>query len=207
MEKKFTEKESLNVIMGMIENAKTNVQSGLGYHFLLWGYLVILAGLNNFIFFGKLWQYYGWTLMLPIGFIGSFIIGWRNARKTRFYTYTDRIVGGTWIAFAVGMAIMFSAYPILRSLGDVSGEYIAGAYYMFYPILLLIAAAGLFVSGMAYRFKPLKFGAMICWACAIGCFFTPMRYDILLYIIAFVFGYIIPGHILICKDSKANKNV
>lgn len=202
MEKKITEKESLDLIVGMIESAKTNIRtSGFSGYILLWGYLVVLAGLTNFIFFGERWATIGWLIMLPIGVTGNIILSRKDSfRKARVYTYTDKIVGNTWLAFGISMAVMF--VPIFRLVKPTPT-----AYLFFYIILLLLAAMALFISGVAYRFKPLKLGAIACWICAIGCFFVPWRYNILLYIIGFVVGYIIPGHMITRKDNRASKNV
>lgn len=197
----MTEKESLDFIVEMIENAKANIQKGSGAYFLLWGYLVSLAGLTNFIFYRETWAGFAWLAMLPLGFIGEIFIRRKmNRHKKRTYTYTDRIVGGTWLAFSISMGIM-----LIAGFGFIKVP--NGSYYFFYIILLLLAALALYISGVAYRFKPLKFGAIACWVCAASCFFVPWRYNILLYVIGFVIGYIIPGHLLIRKDSKANENV
>lgn len=203
MEKKFTEKESLDLIVGMIENAKTNLQKGLGKHFLLWGYLVTIAGLINFIFWGKSGASLGWLFMLPIGGIGSIIIGKRNMRTTRYYTHIDIIIGVVWAAFAISMGVItfaaFNPFKIIFLTWD--------KFFFFYPTLLTIAAMALYISGRAYRFKPLTYGAFICWACAITCYFIEPRYNTLLYCIGFILGYIIPGHMIIRKGGEADTNV
>ena len=195
MENKFTEKESLDLIMGMIENAKTNLRKGLGHHFLLWGYLVAIAGLTNFVFWGERWASLGWLAMLPFGVIGGFIIGRKNARNTKHYTHIDKIVGVAWSAFAISLIVItfaaFNPFNVLKITWD--------KIFLFYPTMLTIAAMAIFISGKAYRFKPLVCGALICWACALACYFVSPRYNILLYVIGFVMGYIIPGHLIIRK--------
>ena len=197
MEKKFTEKESLDLIIGMIENAKSNLQKGLGKHFLLWGYLVVAAGLTNFIFWGERWAPLGWLFMLPIGVVGAIIIGRQNSRKTRHYTHIDKLVGVVWSTFAISLAVItfaaFNPFHIIAITWD--------NLFFFYPTLLTIAAMAIYISGRAYRFKPLIYGAFICWACALACYYTEPRYNVLLYIIGFVLGYIIPGHMIIRKGS------
>ncbi|MDR0661470.1 MAG: hypothetical protein LBG19_11955 [Prevotellaceae bacterium] len=203
MEKKFTEKESLDLIVGMIENAKTNVRKGLGKHFLLWGYLVTFAGLMNFIFWGKSWAFLGWLGMLPIGIIGGFIIGRRNAREARYYTHIDKIVGFVWTGFSISLAVItFAVFNPFMLINLTRGN-----LFFFYPSMLTIAAIALFISGKAYQFKPLIYGAFICWACAVICYFTELRYDTLIYVIGFMLGYIIPGHMIMHKGSNTNRNV
>lgn len=197
MEKKITEQESIDLIVGMIENAKTNLRKGLGSHFLLWGYLVTLAGLTNFIFWGKPWASLGWLAMLPFGIIGGIIIGRRNARKTKHYTHIDMLVGSVWLAFSISLGVItFAAFNPLRIIPLTWSN-----LFFFYPILLTLAAMAIYISGKAYRFKPLIYGAFICWACAIGCYFVDTRYDVLLYVIGFAMGYIIPGHLIIRKGK------
>lgn len=203
MEKNFTEKESLNLIVGMIENAKTNLQKGLGKHFLLWGYLVTIAGLTNFIFWGERWASYGWLFMLPIGIVGAIIIGRQNARQTRYYTHIDMLIGVVWAAFAISLAVITLA--AFNPFGAISISW--KNMFFFYPVLLTIAAMAIYISGKAYRFKPLIYGAFICWACAVACYFVPIRYNILMYVIGFALGYIVPGHMIIRKGGKTAINV
>ena len=203
MEKKFTEKESLDLIIGMIDNAKANLQKGLGKHFLLWGYLVVFASLTNFIFWGKQWAAIGWLIMLPIGAVGAIIIGRKNSRETRYYTHVDKLIGVVWSAFTISMAAItlaafnpFGVIPLTWS-----------NLFLFYPTLLALAAMALFISGKAYRFKPLIYGAVVCWVCAITCYFVELQYNVLLYCIGFLLGYIVPGHLIIRKGGKTNQDV
>lgn len=190
MEKKFTEKESLDLIIGMIENAKSNVQKGLGHQFLLWGYLVVLAGLANFAFFGHKWATLGWLIMVPVGLVGCLIISRKNKRITKVYTHADRFIGNVWIAFAISMGVIllpaFNIVPLSP-----------GGHRLFYVTALILAAMATFISGAIYSFKPLKIGAAVCWICAFICFFVSWRYNILLYAIGFFFGCLVPGHMII----------
>ena len=192
MENKFTEKESINLILGMIENAKQNVKKGLGLYFLLWGYLVVLAGLVNFIFFGNRWASIGWLIMIPIGLLGNIIITRKNKQIAKVYTHADRFIGNVWLAFGISLCIL-----LLPAFGLVAIP--SGGFFMFYIAMLVVAGMAIFISGAIYSYKPLKFGAVICWACALGCFFVSWRYNILLYTIGFFFGYLVPGHMIIRK--------
>lgn len=196
MEKNFSEKESLELIVSMIENAKSNIKTGFGRNFLLWGYLVCLAGLTNFIFYGKPYAWYGWALMMPVGLILGFYFRFKSNKQVKVYTYTDRIVGNVWLAFAISMVITtmpaFGLIPATR-----------GWFFLFYPVLLMFAAMATFVSGIAYRFKPLVYGAIVCWVSAIVCMFiNNHRYSVLIYTITFAIAYIIPGHMLNQKEKK-----
>ncbi len=197
MEKKFTEKESLDLIIGMIENAKSNVKKGLGLYSLLWGYLVVLAGLTNFIFYGQKWATLGWLIMIPVGLVCSIFIARRTKRIRKVYTHADRFVGSVWIAFGISMALMlFSAFDLVPLS--------PGGYRLFYVVLLILAAVATFVSGTIYNFKPLKIGAIVCWACAIACFYVSWRYNILLYVVGFFFGALIPGHMIVASKKIAS---
>ncbi len=197
MENKLTEKESLDLIVGMIENAKQNVQKGFGNHFLLWGYFVLVSGLWQFLTLNtSLHEYsgWGWLLMIPVTLVGRFIINRKRNRAGRVYTYTDALIANTWLAFGISIGVL--AIPVF-GLMKASGN----SFY-FYPALLFLASVALLVSGTAYRFSLLKWGAVVCWLCGFACYFVSWKYNVLLNVVAFVLAFIIPGHLLNRKEGR-----
>ncbi len=198
MENRLTEKESLDLITSMIENAKGNVRKGLGDHFLLWGYLVCLAGLWQFFTMQtELHSYsgFGWLFMIPIGLVGTLLINRKFKRQLKVYTYTDALVVSAWRAFGISMGItLIPAFGLM--------EIPTGGFFYFYVTLLLLASVAVMVSGTAYRFRPLQLGAVVCWVCALICYFVSWKYNVLLYVIAFFLAYIIPGHLINRKGSS-----
>jgi hypothetical protein len=185
MEPEMTEKESLELISKMINTAKSQIDKSNAFFYLLWGYLVVAASLLHYSLcvFWNLWKYapYAWLLM----FVGVFIsipYSRQMGKKRKVSTYIGRIIGYLWIGYAISISLLFFASR------DFS------LYYT--PVILLFVAFAIFVSGIAFKFKPLIVGAIICWICAAITFRFQAMEQLLINAFAITAGYIIPGHLI-----------
>jgi hypothetical protein len=188
-ESPFTEKESILLIEQMINNAKRNFQDN-SFHFLLWGWLVLLAAVTEYIllnFVNYSYHFIVWPIIMPLGGITAAIYGYMQGKKSTVKTYTDQFMGYLWTAFIISllMIIFFGS-----KIGHAS-----------YPIIIILYGIGTFVSGGAMKFKPLIYGGICCWIIAGIAFFASFSNQLLLLSLSLLVSYIIPGHIL-----KANKN-
>lgn len=190
-EKQLTQEESFRIIQSMINEAKNNVKAE-AFIFLLWGWLVFVASLGQFILAQMHipWNNVVWILM-PIGGIITAVYAIRKGKQDKTRTNVTESLKYTWIAFTVALLILifFNSMSFKQML----------------PTIMLFYGVGLFLSGGALQFKPLLFGGIFCWICAIAGFQVQNMYLLLILAAAVLGGYIIPGYML--KINNKSKNV
>lgn len=184
--------ESLKLIAETIEKTKSNVQTG-SFYFLLWGWLVSLAGITQFIFTEYTnikAYYYVWPVMAIIGIISCIVYGFKVERHKKYETYLDSVFMNLWIVLGISFfIIVFIALWLNTTV---------------VPFVLLIAGIGTLVSGLIIKFKPMIVGGVLFFAFSIASMFVPHTYEILVSSLAIIIGYLIPGYIL--KSSEAKNN-
>lgn len=187
-EKKFTEKESFDVIIGMIQAAKTNLHDE-SFYFLLWGWLVFFASLTHFILLKNNVEFAPavWLLM-PLGGIITAVYSSRQKKNVKVKTYVDEFMKYVLIAFLVSLGVVLFS---MQKLGLNT-----------YPMVLLVYGLWLFISGGAIKFNPLLVGGIINWIFAIASFFVSFDVQLLFLALAVLLGYIIPGYLLKRKFSQ-----
>jgi hypothetical protein len=193
-EKNLSQAESLAIIQNMIATAKNNITDD-GFHFMLWGVLVIIASIAQYLLATQTSFKHNelpWLIMpligLPTGFIYESMKSKKNAVRTRF----EEIIGLLWGAAA------FSLFIIV---------FIAVRYGVS-PVPFILALIGLAtcVTGSILKFKALIFGAFVFWIAAIAACLVDPLYQLLINGIATFLGYIIPG-ILLWRNYKAQIHV
>lgn len=190
----LSHEESLTVIQNMIDMAKNKINE-TGFHFMLWGMLVILASLTQYLMITydrvehSNWV---WLIMSAIGVPIALIYEYKRKKVVQTTTKFDRIYGFLWLGFGITLAV-----TIFVSIS-----------FQVNPIAFILSLVGLatFVSGAIYRFKPLVAGAIIFWFAAILCTQFERLDQLLINAAAIFAGYIIPG-ILLWAKAKKEKNV
>lgn len=83
----INETNRLEIINSMISTARGNVHKGAGKQFILWGYVILLASLANYLTIhikflqnGNVMSFI-WLGFTSIGFVLSFIIGFTDSKK------------------------------------------------------------------------------------------------------------------------------
>lgn len=188
-ENQMSEQESLQIIRSMIDAAKNDVKAD-AFIFLLWGWLVFIASLSQFIIIKmelNINQSLPWLLM-PLGGIITPIYVMVKNKKDRTKTHITESLKFIWIAFTVALLIIifFNKMEFLQVL----------------PVLMCLYGIGLFLSGSVLKFKPLIFGGMFCWACAIAGFYFQSIFILLILAVCVLGGYIIPGCLLKINNKK-----
>lgn len=180
--------ESLALIESMINKAK-NQFSENGHLYLLWGWVVFICSLGQYLGMRVLKiqeSYYVWMLTwVAVIYMIFYLV--KNKKQRRVVTYTDELLGAIWIAFSIVMFL--SGFIIGQRMG-------ARFYELLNPIYLTIYAMPTFISGVVLKFKPLKTGAVVCWVLAVLSTFIPVTEHLLLIAIAMVAAWIIPGYLL-----------
>jgi hypothetical protein len=190
----FSAEDSLRVIQSMIEKTKTDMKNN-GFYFLMWGWLVFIAALLNFILirftdFEK--PYLTWNLMW-IGAVASIVKGIKDGKRETVKTY----VGDTMKYFGISLGIMYAGLA-----------FIFGYYYLWekaFPFYILLYGAACFFMGSMLQFNLLKWTGLLCLPIMIGSVFVSYQWQLLFMALAVFVSYIIPGHLLSAKEKLQNK--
>jgi hypothetical protein len=189
-ERQLTQEESFQIIQDMIAAAKKDVKSD-SFIFLLWGWLVFVASISQFVMIllhvEPRVTSLPWLLM-PLGGIIPAIYTMRRGKRNKTKTNVTESLKYTWIAFSAALLIIifFNGMNFLQVL----------------PCIMVLYGMGLFLSGGALQFKPLIWGGVFCWICAIAGFEVQNIYQLLILAAAVLGGYIIPGYLLKLNNAK-----
>ena len=183
-EKKFTEKESLELISHMIQATRKNLVKDQGNYFIIYGYT---AAILSVIIYTLL-------RMIPL------LKGKRNSPTV--VTYTDSMVNKVWqvvgTLFSLTVLVML-ALSLLVGKCD---------FMLMLPLCLLYASIGTAITGLVIREKCLSYTPFAGFVFAI---YMLMNYTInnsidirwnLYFGLSFVIMMIIPGHVLNNKSEK-----
>lgn len=191
-EKKLSHEESMLIINSMISVARNQVTEN-GFHFLLWGVLVIIASLTQYF-----WLLAGggnesnlvWMIMPALGVPAALIYEWRRSKVARVETHLESGYGFVWLAFGVtlGLAIFTAVYNNIQPMAFV----------------LMLVGLATFASGGLYRFMPLLAGGVVFWIAALIAVFVKGPDSLLLNAAATFIGYIVPGVLLWRNYKKAS---
>jgi hypothetical protein len=192
-EKELSANQSMDIIKSMIATAKNNVSDD-GFHFLLWGVLVIAASLGQyFLAINNVEKnFLPWMVMPLVGAPVSFLYERRLNREKKVKTLFDEIVGRLWM----GAGITMFAAIFISIQNHVSTV----------PFILCIIGLATFVSGSILKFKPLIAGGVVFWIAAFATTAVTPINQLLINAGATFLGYIIPG-ILLWKEYKREGNV
>lgn len=180
----FDEQQSLKLIEQMIENAKAEVRDD-GFHYLLWGWLVLASSLIHFALlnFTDIWYFWlPWPVLMPMGGIIGWIYGWKRQQEARVQTYFDRVMRYLWGGFVIALLIfLFLTIQYEPTLIT--------------PSVMVLIGLATFVSGGCLKFKPLVIGGIFGWGMAIVGVLFP-AWQLLLLALTVLVGYLVPGYIL-----------
>ncbi len=193
-DKNINAEQSFQLIQQMILEAKKEMSDN-GFLYLLWGWLVLIAAIGNYIMMKMNIEYsfITWPILMPLGGIISMIYGITQRKKNskRAKTLVDHMLGYTWMAFGICLLVTLL---ISSKIG----------WEITYPFIMLLYGIGTFISGGIMKFKPLIIGGFICWVGGSAAFFVDFEYQLIILMGVIIGSYIIPGHIL---KSNYKKNV
>lgn len=184
-EKPLSEKESLELITGMISKARNHYHES-GTSALLWGFANMICfvlayfKVEDFGFgipFNPFWL---------LGITALFQIYFSKKEKVSkaTVTYMDEAHRYVWIAFGITISIL----TIAGGFADIG--------YIVLPMLLLIFGIPTFISGAIKKFNPLVIGGIICWILSVVCMFYRGSGVYLLVALGACCAWVIPGLIL-----------
>lgn len=193
----FSHLEGLEIIQSMINRAKDKFSEN-GHLYLLWGWVVFICSITQFILLNYTAFEYHYLVWMAcwIAVIYQVIYLAKRKKKEQVKTYTDDIIGYVWLSFAVSMFL----------LGFVFGRVLGEDYYkMVNPGFLVLYGIPTFLSGIILRFRPLVIGGIACWALSVISIFVPGQYQMLFLSAAMLVAWIIPGYMLRAKYKKINR--
>jgi hypothetical protein len=191
-EKRMTEQESLQLINEMIYKAKNHFHES-GASALLWGSTIIFCSIVSLVnsYWRIKWLESVWWLTFA-AIIPQIIISIREAKQRKYKAHTDDAMGGIWISFGIAVFLVSYYTNEFKPAGSAS-------------LFLILYGMPTLATGLAHRFKPMIIGGIVCWVCAIISFYTPLRTDLILFIIAAFFAWFLPGAILRRHYLKARR--
>ncbi|WP_147313811.1 hypothetical protein [Deminuibacter soli] len=218
-EKELSEQESLRLIASMIHKAKGGFHE-TGTSAILWGSAVAIPG---FISFAELkWNFYIgfdiWLLTLA-AIIPQIFISIREGRRRKAVSHDESVMNAVWTTYGFSIMLLVIYINVMPSVSDqllradgvewlehnlTTGKtehlkpYVVGQTSLF----LLLYSMPTLVTGIARKFKPMLYGALLCYVLFFVSFFTSFTYDMLLMAVAGIFNWLIPGFILRKKYLK-----
>lgn len=182
----FSPEDSLRVIARTIESAKRRVQEN-GFYLLLWGTLVVIAGLLDF-YMG--WQqnalaykHYPWMIMPLLGISATILYEIRRQQRAPVGGNTfNKLYAMTWLGYGLTLPMLIF-YAVHTGVSPI-------------PPILAATGFAIFLSGQILDFRPLTWGAVVIWAGALLTFFTASLWHSLIMAVVIGIGYLIPGYLL-----------
>lgn len=212
-EKQLTEKESLDLIATMINQAK-NAYHDTGMSSMMWGAVVAICSLVKFSELQFNYQLpFDIYWLTVVAIIPQVFISIRENKERRVKTYDDIYMNYVWLGFGITIGLMILVVNVMgHNWQQVAEEYykLAGkrssfqVYEFVGPLFLILYGMPTFITGAACKFKPMLWGGIFCWVCCVISVFTPAKIDLLLISASSVFAWFIPG-IIMEKDYRKAK--
>ena len=188
----LTPEESFDVINKAISYFKMNYKEN-SQVFLLWGWILTLASISNFIILKFVhstepWILKGylilgnWIVFFLIGFIIMYFMVRKMNKDKKVYSHIDKFIDNLW--WVTAPSFIIAAFICIR-LGIEPP-----------PIMLLIAGLATTTTGLVIKFRPLIIGGMSFFIFSIATTFVTNEYLALVVGAAIICGYLIPGYLL-----------
>ncbi len=173
--------QQLNLIKQMV-SASRRVRAESGDIYLVVGMLLFAGGIYDWGIASDT-SWIAWPVAGALGWIYAVASGIRRARRETRVTYGPRIEGMAWTATCVAIAAMSGIYVPTGSL----------PIDMMFPLVGMMLAIPLAVSGSIYRYWPLTAGAGVFLLTGAFGVFVPADQRQLLFLLSMALGYIAPG--------------
>jgi hypothetical protein len=190
-------REEIQIIRSMIEKTKKATAESAAI-FIVWGVLISLALVGNFIL-GHLklyeWEWLNWGGITVIGWIASAVYGIRRQRTGSVRTYVQNAGRHLYFACGAGFLLVGLVFPII------------GVYSYEAITVLISAVTGIlfFVMSGIFEWPFLMAIGLGWWAGAVAMSFFRAEARTLIYTILFIAGYLLPVVILHNKFKRERR--
>lgn len=174
--------KSIEIIENMFNESRRSLYRN-SFHFLLWGGLLIPAGVAEYLLRESEYFWMVWPAVGVLGGIVATIYSFKEGKRSGVQTTGDRITAFTWggFGFTLIWVIAFS----------VKNQFPPSA------LILLMAGFATFISGGISKFTPFIWGGIVLVLGATVCgFFVEYMFHSLIFSASMLFGYVIPGFML-----------
>ena len=191
----LSHEESIAIIQRMVREAR-GAAANDAFDFIFWGWLLVGVSILHYILlainppFEPSLVY----LLMGLGGVYSWIHHSRENEQRRIKTHIDTIMGYVW--GAAGVMYLFGIF--------FGGSVNAPGGSPMPSVVLFASGSGTFITGGVLKFKPLVFGGILLWICAIPAWFLPVQGQIAMQIAGMIAGYLIPGYMLIKKERTVD---
>jgi len=213
--------DSLRLINTMINKAK-DAYHDTGVGAMLWGSVIAICSLTRFAE-----VQFDFKLPFDINFLALFalvpqiFITIREKRNRKARSYDERFLEYIWIGFGISIFLLIHVVNLtFESWTPVSKEYAALAGHpspfrfseFVMPLFLILYGMPTFITGAAFKVKPMLWGGLFCWLCSIITVYTHYKVDLLLTALSAIMAWFIPGLIMekeyrMAKKKEAAANV
>ncbi|MCH2215868.1 MAG: hypothetical protein MK086_11915 [Flavobacteriales bacterium] len=187
----MTEKESLEIIINMIDRTKENLKEQSGFY-LIWGGSIFLAALVEyvlFVFYAYPHHYIVWPVSILIAVAATIFMATKMNRKKQVRTYTDKALNYLWATWSAMLFLVL----VFSAVGGIS-------WATSYVLIIALYGMGTLISGGILNFRPLIIGGMISLAIALVSIITGWFSDfpsMLLALCASISAsFLVPGYLL-----------
>jgi|WetSurMetagenome_2_1015567.scaffolds.fasta_scaffold141369_3 hypothetical protein len=178
-------REDIRIIKSMLEKTKKASAESVGI-FIVWGVLMTIAMAMNYIMslsHAYRGQWIVWAVAGGIGWVASFISGFRYSRRPRLSSYVQTAARHLYIASGVGFAIVCFAFPMLKIYS-----------YEEIPMLFSVVAGILFFTmGGVFESPSLTWLGLFWWVGGTCTVFIKGDARQLAFAVLFLIGYDIPA--------------
>lgn len=215
-EKQLTEKESLDLIATMINQAK-NAYHDTGMSAMMWGAVIALCSLVKFSELQFNYQLpFDIYWLTVVAVIPQVFISIKENKERKVKTYDDIYMQYIWLGFGITIGLMILIVNVMgHGWQQMAEEYykLAGkrssfqVYEFVGPLFLILYGMPTFITGAACKFRPMLWGGILCWVCCVISVFTTVKIDLLLISVSSVFAWLIPGLIMEKDYRKAKRRL
>ena len=191
-EKALNPQESLRIIRETIDLAKSSFHEN-GFHFLLWGWLVVLCCVAHYyleVVAQSAHPELAWMAMTAVGVPVALIYEWRRGKRQKVNNLVRTWHGLIWLGFGISMVIAIP-FAVRNGLSPI-------------PVVLVLSGFATFMSGVLLRFRPLLVGAAVIWAGGLACLWLSPVQHLLVQAIVTALGYLVPGYMLHLQSRSSH---
>lgn len=202
-ERKFTEKESLELISQMISASRQRLQKGSGNPFLCYGYSSLAISVATFLitrFSGN----YVWNMLWILMFVPAIVL-WIKDRgeKPETTSYIDRMLTNTW-----KVVLMLMVLSLTVTVCSGLGTGVINLQLML-PLALIFVCTGTLITGLTTGEGGIVGMATIAFVMPVLLLSSMVAGDRYIPVwnlaggFSFLFSLVIPGHIINRKSSRS----
>jgi hypothetical protein len=221
----LNEQESLRLITEMIQKAKQSQFHDSGTSAILWGSVVGAVGILNFLDRYFRWQTrFDWWLLVLLALVPQVFIAVRQGRRKPVQSHADLAVDTVWLVYGISIFALVTYFNVVPAQSDRllalqqielfqknTGSNQFSPFSIFVPsamsLLMIVYAFPTLVTGIVKQFKPMLWGALVCYGFFLASLFTNSTLDLLFNGLAGIGNWLIPGLILRKKYLQSRQHV